>query len=264
MTTTKNNHKSLWMAVLFILTLTVGAWQIGEAQSKKQKREGQSAVADTTFPSGDLKNKHEIKAAELEKAMKHLDAAMAKLNEEMGKLDFTKMERELQSALKEIDAQKIETSVQKALAELNKEKVNEHVQEALAKAQEELKKVDMEQLKVQMQQLKASLKDNAINQTEFKSQFEQAMKQAKDGMLKAKKEMKLIQEFIDALHNDGLIVKNKPYTVELKDGALYINGEKQNETVKNKYQKYLEGRKDNFSIKNDGQPAKEGKGEEIK
>jgi len=264
MNTSRNNYKSLWMTVLFILTLTVGAWKIGEAQSKKQKREGQSAAADTTFPGDNGKNKHEIKAAELEKAMKHLDAAMAKLNEEMGKMDFSKMEKQLANALKEVDAQKMEASMQKALSQVNVEDANEQVQKALAKAQAELKKVDMEKLKAQMQQLKASLKENELNQPQFKTQLENAMKQAKAGMLKAKQEIKLMQEFIDALHSDGLIDKHKPYSIELKDGALYINGEKQADSVKNKYHKYLEGKQDNFTIKNDGRSEQEGKGEEIK
>lgn len=52
--------------------------------------------------------------------------------------------------------------------------------------------------------------------------------------------------------NDGIIDKNKPYTIELKDGVLYINGAKQSKATTEKYSKYYSGKK-NFVLKNDGE-----------
>jgi ABC-type phosphate transport system auxiliary subunit len=261
MTTTTNNKKPLWMAILLVLTLTLGAWQIGEAQSKKQKRVERSNDADTTFPSQQRKHKHEVSMAELDKAMKHLDEAMAKLHEEMGKLDFSKIEKDMENAFKEIDGNKLEAELNKALSEVDVEKIQEQVNQSLAKAKANLKKVDMEKLKAEMEQLKIEMKQHQFDSKKMHAQVEEGMKKAKAGIAKAKEEIKLMKEFINALHDDGLLDKNKPYTVEWKDGDLWINGTKQSDATKDKYKKYVAGKKDNFTIKSDGKADDDDEGE---
>ena len=47
-----------------------------------------------------------------------------------------------------------------------------------------------------------------------------------------------LKEFTDALAADGLIDKKKGYTIEWKNGDLYINDKVQPKSVSDKYRKY--------------------------
>lgn len=265
MTTTTNSRKSLWIAILLVCTLTLGAWQIGEAQSKKQKREVRNNVEDTTFPRHQSKSRHEINTTELDKAMKHLDEAMAKLGEEMGKLDFSKIEKDMEKAFKEIDTKKLEADIKKAMTEVDFDKIQEQVNKSLAAAKANFKKVDMEKLKAEIEQMKIEMKQHQFDSKKMQAQVEEGIKKAKVGIAKAKAEIKLMKEFINALHDDGLLDKTKPYTIEWKAGELWVNGTKQTQATADKYNKYLDGKKDDFTIKSDGKDDGESdaEGEDI-
>jgi hypothetical protein len=63
------------------------------------------------------------------------------------------------------------------------------------------------------------------------------------------KDLKLMYLLIDGLHNDGLIDKKKPYTVQIKEGELYIDRKKQPKEVSDKFRKYFSG--DNYGFVND-------------
>ncbi len=74
-------------------------------------------------------------------------------------------------------------------------------------------------------------------------QVEQAMKEAQKGLHEAQQEIHLHYTLPKALADDGLLNINEPYTIELKDGQLYINGAKQTKTVTEKYSQYFGGKK---------------------
>jgi hypothetical protein len=63
------------------------------------------------------------------------------------------------------------------------------------------------------------------------------------------KELKLMNQLIDGLQKDGLIHRNKPYTVQIKEGELYIDSKKQPKEVTDKFRKYFSG--DNYGFVND-------------
>ena len=54
---------------------------------------------------------------------------------------------------------------------------------------------------------------------------------------------------IDGLHNDRLIDKNKPYSIQVKDGELHIDHIKQPKEVSGKFRKYFSS--DNYGFVND-------------
>jgi len=81
--------------------------------------------------------------------------------------------------------------------------------------------------------------------------LEKEMVKAKEGLEKAKAEVKEFKTFVDGLEKDGLITKKEGYTLKHKDGELLINGKKATEQTYNKYRSFLEKHK-KFNIeKND-------------
>ena len=60
-----------------------------------------------------------------------------------------------------------------------------------------------------------------------------------------------MKEFTDELEKDGLIDKDKGYSIEWKNGGeLYINGKKQSKEISDKYKKYY--KKDGWRIEMNG------------
>jgi hypothetical protein len=64
-----------------------------------------------------------------------------------------------------------------------------------------------------------------------------------------KKDLKLMNQLIDGLHEDGLIDRKKPYTVQVKEGELYIDSKKQPKEVSDKFRKYFQS--NNYGFMND-------------
>jgi hypothetical protein len=68
-----------------------------------------------------------------------------------------------------------------------------------------------------------------------------------------KKDLALMTELTKALDKDELVNNKKPYKLEVKDGELYINGEKQTKQISDKYRRFYKN--DNYTINNDGDEA---------
>src|SRR6185295_5143489 len=87
-----------------------------------------------------------------------------------------------------------------------------------------------------------------LNGSQFKQEIENAMKDARNEMEKAKRELQDLKDFTGALEKDGLIDKKKGYTIEwTKDGNLIINGKTQPKEISDKYSRYY--KKDGYKIK---------------
>jgi hypothetical protein len=84
----------------------------------------------------------------------------------------------------------------------------------------------------------------------IKPEIEKSMQSAKESIEKARKELVEYKSFISDLDKDGLIDKDKNYTVEYKKGELTINGKKQSADVVKKYNSFLKDRRD-FTIQKD-------------
>ena len=94
---------------------------------------------------------------------------------------------------------------------------------------EKIKEIDFEKIKVELEKVKPEM--------------EKSMQKAKESIEKAKVEIKEYQSFVNALTEDGLIKKGEPYTIEIKEDGLIINGKKQPEAVYNKHRAFLEKHK---------------------
>ena len=174
---------------------------------------------------------------EVEKAMKDIDMAkiQREVQESLAKVDFEKIKREVAEAMKEVDMVKIQKEVQESLAKVDWEKMKAEM--------DKVKDIDMKQLEKEMQKVKEEMKD-------LGPKIEKEMKKARVEIEKAKVEIKEYKEFVNGLENDGLINKKENYSLEHKDGELFINGKKASDATYNKYRPFLEKHK-KFNIKKD-------------
>jgi translation initiation factor 2 beta subunit (eIF-2beta)/eIF-5 len=146
--------------------------------------------------------------------------------------------------MKEVDMSKMKEEMDKAMKEVDMAKIKQQL--------DEVKNIDMKQLQEEMQKLQGQLKD-------LQPKIQEELEKAKLDVEKAKEEIKEYKSFVDALDKDGLINKNKEYSIEHKDGELIINGKKQPADVYNKYRSFLEKHKkfsmkksaDDFDLNND-------------
>jgi membrane protein involved in colicin uptake len=165
--------------------------------------------------------------AEMDKAMKELDAAKMKMDKaEFKDIDVAKVKAEIEKAMKEVDIAKIKAETDMALAKVDMEKLQKEINES--------RKLDLDKMKEEMKELKPTI--------------EKSLKEAHEGIEKAKAELKAYKGFIDGLDKDGLINKKGEYTIEHENGELTINGKKQSQEVYNRYRGFLEKQK-NFTIK---------------
>lgn len=192
----------------------------------------------------------------------HFDAEKMKLqiDEAVKQIDTKKMQDEITKAMKEVDLQKMKTELQQNLDKVDMAQMKEQLENAMkqvdvAKMQADINnsiaKIDMEKIKAELDKVKEiDFKGIEENLRKMKPELEKSMQDAKEGIEKAKKELTQYKSFIDGLDKDGLIDKDKNYTIQYKNGELSINGKKQPASVTNKYSNFLKGRKD-FTIKKD-------------
>jgi len=218
-----------------------------------------------------------LQAKDWDKEMKealdkvHFDSEKMKMqmHEAIKQIDAKKMQDQIQKAIKDIDFEKMKTELQGNIDKIDMKEFNEEITKAmkeidLAKIQTDintsLSKIDMDKLKVELDKVKEiDFKGIEDNLKKMKPEIEKSMQDAKESIEKAKKEMMGYKGLIDGLDKDGLIDKNKSYTIEYKNGELTINGKKQSADVVKKYNSFLNGHKnftikkneDNFNIDND-------------
>jgi hypothetical protein len=100
----------------------------------------------------------------------------------------------------------------------------------------------------------AMAKERKRMELALRSGLDMRLQKAKAELQKAKNQLQRLRDFKNDLEADGLIKKDEPYRIEIKEGKLYINGKKQKNAVYNKFkEKYPElfGEK-NFKLENKG------------
>lgn len=264
--------KTIVVAALLLILVITAAWQRDDEikQNSTSKYEGNR---DTTVPKQRYYDKNEFTMKDIDNAMKDLDKEIQKMNIElqnmkieisksikdaMSQLDLEMINKEMAEEMKKVDFEKIQNEVNNSLkdaqVELSKvdmEKIQQEVDQSLKEAQQKILKIDKEKLQIEMKQLQ-----NKFKSSEMKKQIEESMKGARIQMDKAGKELTQLKEFTDALQKDGLIDKDKRFSIEWKNGGdLYINGKKQPKEISEKYKKYYkeDGYRINMSINDDNE-----------
>jgi hypothetical protein len=260
------------MLLVWLITgLTIGLVSWGDKQSPD--RFGQTF--NDTLPK--------TKPGDREKKIRDLDDVLEELNETDLKLNMEKIQLEIAEAIKKIDGDKIRLEINKALKDVDIDKIRNEVETSLAKVdfdkikleiadaikevdmariqkevQESLAHVDWDQMKSEVDRVKdidrkkldTEMQRVKEEMKEIGPKIEKEMERAKVEIEKAKVEIQEYKEFVNGLENDGLISKKEGYSLQHKDGELFINGKQATEQTYTKYRSFLEKHK-KFNIKKD-------------
>lgn len=254
----KNNWKGgAVLAAFVLLTGSAIAWQQGPAKTR-------SATLDTVPDrSRSVRN--------IDEALEEVERGRRELEKSIREVDLDKVQREVQEAMKDLkkDMDKMQRELKTSLAELNEEKIGAEIEKALKEVDRELRdenlskvqaekirasveaaraRIDMKKAREEMQRLRdVDMKKVQEELGRIRPQIEASLKEARVSLDKAKKELEAVRDFINDLDRQGLIEKEKPYTIEYKKGELTVNGKKQPADVVQKFQYYLKEKKD-FTI----------------
>ena len=208
-------------------------------QQKDWEKEMKEAMDKSHFDAEKMKQ-------QIDEAVKQIDAKKMQedLTKAMKEVDLEKMKVELQQNLEKVDLAQMKDQMEKAMKQIDAAKIQADINSSIAK-------IDMEKIKLELDKVKdIDFKGMEESLKKMKPELEKSMQNAKESIEKAKKELLEYKGFIDGLDKDGLIDKDKSYTIQYRNGELTINGKKQSAEVVKKYNSYLKGKKD-FTIKKD-------------
>lgn len=236
--------KPLVVIGFLFISLAFISWQSADTiPSKKEHR--QSTVNDTTQPRKSAMANDDSRVEDIDKAMNNMDKELQKMDIELKKMDFSRIEKEVNEAMARIDLAKIKIETENAMKNVDWNKIKVDVDKAMKEVQENMKELNSEKFKAEMEKVKTK-----VDVEKIKAEVKNKMNETKKEMEKVKAELKNMHDFTNALEKDGLIDKKKGYDIKVKDGALFINGQKQPDDVYQKYKQYY--KKDKFSLSSDG------------
>jgi hypothetical protein len=213
-----------------------------------------------TIPDKNSEAENGMTMKDYDQLMLKMDKGIINMQEEISKLNFDKMHKDIiasldkvnfdkiqiniDKAMKDVDFAKIEKGVKTALREVDWDKINMDVKQSLQEAKKEIEKVNMQEVKKEMEAVKLEL--NKSRAEIEKIDFDDIMKNANKEIIKARDELKLQKTMFDEMEKEGLINQKDGFTIEFKDKELFINGKKQSQATRDRYQKYIKG--DSFKI----------------
>lgn len=199
-----------------------------------------------------------------------LDKSLVDAVAEIKKIDFAKIQKDIEVSLKSVDMAKIMEDVNRSLKAVDMDKLladvtsslndinwgdkNEEIEKALKEAKKEIEKAkleirDIDRDKIEKELDKARLEIEKSRTEINKIDLTKIMSEAREGIDKAKEELKLTKEMFSEMEKDGLINSKEGFTIEFKNKDLYIDGKKQSDKTTDKYRKYF--KQDHFKIRID-------------
>jgi hypothetical protein len=175
-------------------------------------------------------------------AMKQLDINLDNLNAQMKNLDIN-LDKQL-DAIAKINIDDIQKQTEAAMKTIDWDKIQQSTNASIKVAQDEIAKIDFSKMQNEMKELQQKMQSDAmksqLNSEKLHKEINDAMTKAQEGINKAQEKLQRMKDFTDALAGEGLIDKKKGYTIEWKDGNLYIDGKQQPKNISDKYRKYEE------------------------
>lgn len=234
------------VAGLFVFVAVVCAWQ-PEKRNIAQNKNNIANGRDTSVP----------KSADFDKIdlQLNLDSIMQQVNIALKQIDYQKINADVQKAIAQVDYNKINKEINSAMKNIDWNKMKMDVSASIDSAKTAVDKINWDEMKIEMskaqEEVKKAMAENKVNTEQIKREVQKSLKEAQINLQSAKAELKNYNGLKSALLNDGLISKNKPYSIELKDGVLYLNGVKQSKATTDKYSRFYSNKK-NFTLKDDG------------
>ncbi|RFM26067.1 HlyD family secretion protein [Deminuibacter soli] len=260
-----SSSRYILIVCLLLTGISAFAWQVAGKKNNKN--------ADRTYDDRDTtksrkqrygKNEYQLNSdVDLNLAMRNLDSQMVTLDKQLAHLDVD-IDTQVNNALANIDFKKIHEQAMAAVNNVDWKKIQEEVnvsmkqsmkevQKAMQQAQLEMQQVDMAKIEAEVKAGLAQAKLDSIHVNidtrAIHEQVQKSLAEAHVQMKAAQAQLKQIKALTSALQKDGLIEKDKPYRIELKDGQLIINGKTQSREVTEKYRRYFPN-EDHFLINN--------------
>lgn len=225
----------------------------------------QPKTMQDTFPG--KKHGDALTMKEFDRLIENMDKEMLKVGDEMKKIDvdailkqadlsmkavdIDKIMKEVELSMKEIDLEKIQAEVTGSMKEIDMDKINADVQAELKEAKQEMEKAKLEIKNIDRAEIKKEMENAKLEIEKSKDEIkkidiDKIMHEAKEGIGKAKQELKELKTMFTEMENDGLINSKNGFKIEFKNSDLYINGEKQKQPVTDKYRKYF--KEDHFEM----------------
>lgn len=198
-----------------------------------------------------------------------IEEALERVEEKLERLEIELSRRNEERPLKR--------AYELAITDINLDRVRDATQRSLQMAQMQYNKamrkyeienrVMMKDMQLQMDKARQlALNYNKDLRLNIESKVKINLEKAKENMLRAQEQLNKLKDFRRDLEKDGLIKKDAPYSIEVKDGDLFINGEKQSKRVNKKYrEKYEEYFKEgsNFKIQSNSNEDKKRREAEL-
>jgi hypothetical protein len=193
--------------------------------------------ADVDMDSEDNDNHLEIGVdQDINNAMQELNENLQEMN-----VDLQAMNHDLQRSMQEIDIESLQADIDASVAKVDLDALQESI--------EHVKSIDLENIRQNIEAAKVQL-------DKLQPELERSMKAARQNLEKAKVNLRDYKNFTEELEDDGLINKSNGYTIEHRDGQLFINGKAQSRDVYNRHRTFLEKNK-SFTI-SENEPSRSG------
>ena len=234
------------MAGCLIIAAALIAWQTDKTKTAQHKTFG-TTDQDTTIP----------KSADIDQInlQLNLDSAMQQVNLAMSKIDYAKMNADVQKAIAQVDYNKINKEINAAMKNIDWSQMKMDISKSLDSAKMAIDKINWDEMKADVSkaqiEAKRAMAAQKINMDSIQIQVQKSLKEAQRNLQSVKIEMANDKGLKTALEKDGLLQEGKPHSIELRDGILYLNKVKQSKAITDKYSKYYSGKK-NFILKDDG------------
>ena len=211
-----------------------------------------------------------MKMKDFDNLQKVLDKSLLEATAEIKKIDFAKIQKEIEASLKSVDMEKIIKEVNRSLKAVDMDKLladvtsslndinwdgkDEEIEKTLKEAKKEVEKAKLEIRNIDRDKIEKELekakKEIEKSKAEIdKLDLDKIMNEAREGIDKAKEELKLTKEMFNEMEKDGLINSKEGFTIEYKNKDLYIDGKKQSDKTTDKYRKYF--KQDHFKMRID-------------
>jgi len=196
---------------------------------------------------------------DLQESLSEIDTEKmkAELEESLKNIDVEKIKKEIDRSLKNIDLKKIQRELQleleKSQKNINREDINREIEKALRNARRGIEKaqaINYHQLKEEIEEAHKNISVEKLRISEEiararkeidfdKLNIQEELNKAKAEIKKTKTNMENYRKMIIEMDKDGLLKSKENYTIQYKDGSLFINGKQQPKQVLDKYKSYF-------------------------